>query len=76
MAFLAVTVLAAGTMNIGVYMKSNSYLNIFLSVVLIALTVIILIDNFRLWIKLLKNDKPTGMNDGREVTYYPETEVK
>ena len=76
MAFLAVTVLAAGTMNIGVYMKSNSYLNIFLSVVLIALTVIILIDNFRLWIKLLKNDKPTGMNDGREVTYYPETELK
>ena len=76
MVFLAVTVLAAGTMNIGVYMKSNSYLNIFLSVVLIALTVIILIDNFRLWMKLLKNDKPTGMNDGREVTYYPETELK
>ncbi len=76
MVFLAVTVLAAGTMNIGVYMKTNSYLNIFLSVVLITLTVIILIDNFRLWMKLLKKDKPTGMNDGREVTYYPETDPK
>ena len=51
-------------------------LNIFLSVVLITLTVIILIDNFRLWMKLLKKDKPTGMNDGREVTYYPETDPK
>lgn len=71
MVFLAVTVFAAGIMNISTYYARNQMLNVFLSVVLIILISVILLDSFKLWKKLLSEDKPSGMNDGREKIFYP-----
>ncbi len=72
MIFLAITVYSAGIMNISIYYSKGQMLNVMLSVVLIILISIILFDSFKLWQKLRKNDKPIGMNDGRDKIYYPE----
>ena len=72
MIFLAITVYSAGIMNISIYYSKGQMLNVMLSVVLIILISIILFDSFKLWQKLRKNDKPVGMNDGRDKIYYPE----
>ncbi len=37
----------------------------------IILVLIIIMDNVRVWLTLLKTDHPTGMNDEREATYCP-----
>lgn len=71
MSLLATTVISAAVMNIQIYLKNNKVLNAGLSIMLIGLVVIILLDNFRLWMELFKTDKPVGMNDGREVLYCP-----
>ena len=65
MAFLAVTVISAGAMNVGIYLKMNSFngnLNAGFSIVLIAMVVIILLDSIRVWMKLFQTTKPIGMN--------------
>ena len=71
MCFLTVTVFTAGIMNVSIYYAKSQMLNVFLSVFLIALITIILVDSFKLWNRLMKED-PTGMHDGREKIYYPE----
>lgn len=65
LAFLTVTVIAAGVMNIGMFFKRGDTLgntNGIISIVLIILVVITLVDSFRKWAELLKTDKPVGMN--------------
>lgn len=65
MAFLAVTVLTAGTMNIGMYFKRHDTLgtiNGVVSIILIVLVVVTLLDSFRTWTRLLKTEKPEGLN--------------
>jgi carbon starvation protein len=71
MAFLAVTVISAAVMNVQMYLTNDKILNAGLSVMLIVLVGIIIIDNARLWLELLKKEKPVGMNDQREVVYCP-----
>lgn len=62
---LAITVIAAGSMNIGMYFKMNTTLgniNGTASIVLIILTAVILVNCVLQWIKLWKTPKPVGMN--------------
>ncbi|MEN6413134.1 MAG: carbon starvation protein A [Veillonellales bacterium] len=73
LAFLTVTVIAAGVMNIGMFFTRGDTLgntNGIISIVLIILVVITLFDSFRKWAELLKLDKPVGMNT--EITNYCE----
>jgi Carbon starvation protein, predicted membrane protein len=64
-----VTTFAAGIMNVQTYLAKNQLLNAWLSIGIIALVVIIIVENIRVWIRLLKTKQPVGMNDGREVVY-------
>lgn len=70
-AFVAVTTYAAGFMNIKLYLAKGMMLNSVLSIVIILLVTVIIIENVRVWMTLLKMDKPVGMNDDREVIYCP-----
>lgn len=65
LAFLSVTVISAGAMNVGMFYKRGDTLgniNGTVSIILIALVVITLLDSFRTWCRLLKTEKPEGMN--------------
>lgn len=65
LSFLSVTVLTAGVLNVGMFFKRGDTLgniNGTVSIVLIVLVIITLLDCIRLWLKLLKTDKPAGMN--------------
>ena len=46
-------------------------LNTVLSIVIIALLPIIIVDNVRVWMGLLKTEQPIGMNTEREIVYCP-----
>jgi carbon starvation protein len=70
-AFVAVTTFAAGIMNIQLYIARNMILNTVLSVVILVLVTIIIVDNVRVWLELLKTEKPIGMNTEREIVYCP-----
>lgn len=65
LAFLSVTVIWAGYLNILTYFKRGDTLgnvNGTVSIVLIILVVITLLDSIRVWINLFKTEKPIGMN--------------
>jgi len=68
---ITVTTLAAGMMNVRTYLAKDQMLNVWLSVFVILLVVMILADNIRVWLKLLRSDQPMGMNDGRDQIYCP-----
>jgi carbon starvation protein len=68
---ITITTLAAGYMNIQTYLAKSQMLNVWLSMAVIALVVIIIADNIRVWLKLLRTDKPIGMNDDRDQIYCP-----
>jgi len=70
-AFITVTTFAAGFMNIKLYLAKGMILNMVLSVAVIALVTIIIVENIRVWLRLLKTEKPVGMNDEREVIHCP-----
>lgn len=64
-AFLSVTVMYAGILNLQMFFKRGDLLgniNGTVSVVLIILVFVTLIDCIRKWLELLKNEKPVGMN--------------
>ncbi len=69
--FMALTTFAAGFMNIKLYLAKGMMLNTVLSIVIIVLVTIIIVDNFRVWIALLKTGQPVGMNDDRDTIYCP-----
>jgi carbon starvation protein len=63
--FLSVTVITAGIMNVQMFFKRGDALgntNGTVSIVLIVLVIITLLASIRLWLQLLKSDKPVGMN--------------
>lgn len=65
LAFLSVTVITAGILNVDMFYKRGDTLgnvNGTVSIVLIILVIITLLDSFRKWAELLKTDKPVGMN--------------
>jgi carbon starvation protein len=65
LAFLSVTVILAGALNIGNYLKMNTFngnLMAALSIILIVMVVIILLDSIRVWVRLFGTAKPEGMN--------------
>ena len=69
--FLAVTVLSAGFLNVQLYLDFKSFngnLMAGLSVVLIIMVLIILADSIRVWLRLFKTSKPSGMNTDVPVT--------
>lgn len=68
---MAVTTFAAGFMNIRLYLAKGMVLNTVLSIAIIALVAIIIVDNIRVWMTLLKTDNPVGMNDERDRIYCP-----
>ncbi len=67
--FVTVTTFAAGIMNVQTYLAKNQLLNAWLSIGIIALVVIIIVENIRVWLRLLRTKQSAGMNDGREVVY-------
>jgi len=69
--FVTITTFAAGIMNTQTYLAKNQMLNAWLSIGIIILVVIIIAENIRVQFKLLKTDKPIGMNDDRDVVYCP-----
>ena len=63
--FLAITVIYAGIMNVGMFFKRGDSLgtvNGSVSIVLIVLVIVTLLDSIRKWNELLKTDGPIGMN--------------
>jgi len=68
---ITVTTFAAGIMNVRTYLSKGQMLNVWLSVAIIVLVVIIIADNVRVWFKLLQTDKPIGLNDGRDEVFCP-----
>jgi carbon starvation protein len=71
-AFVAITTYAAGFMNIETFMAKGMILNVVLSVAIIVLVSVILFENIRIWLRLLKTKEPVGMNDGREKPVCPD----
>jgi carbon starvation protein len=69
--FVTITTFAAGLMNTQMYLAKNQMLNAWLSIGILILVVVIIFENIRVQIKLLKTDKPIGMNDDRDVVYCP-----
>ncbi len=69
--FIAVTTFAAGYMNIRLYLAKGMMLNAVLSIVIITLVTIVIVDNVRVWKRLLETDKPVGMNDERAKIFCP-----
>lgn len=75
--FLAITVITAGIMNVGMYFKRGDTLgnlNGTVSIFLIILVIVTLIDSARKWLELLKTDGPIGMNT--EIQDFTQYEVK
>ena len=70
--FVTITTFAAGIMNVHTYLAKNQMLNAWLTIGIIILVFIIIADNVRVWMKLLKTDMPIGMNVEREIVYCPE----
>ncbi len=70
-AFVSITTFVAGIMNIQLYLSRNMMLNAVLSIVIIVLVTVIIVDNVRVWMGLLKTEKPIGMNTEREIIYCP-----
>jgi len=68
---ITVTTFTAGLMNVRTYLSKGQMLNVWLSVAIIVLVVIIIADNVRVWFKLLQTDKPIGLNDGRDQVFCP-----
>ncbi len=64
--FVTVTTFAAGIMNVQTYLGKNQLLNAWLSIGIIVFVIIIIVENVRAWIRLLKTEQPVGMNDGRK----------
>ncbi|MCX7781001.1 MAG: carbon starvation protein A [Negativicutes bacterium] len=77
LAFLSVTVISAGIMNVGMFFKRGDTLgniNGTVSVVLIVLVVVTLLDCIRVWLNLAKSEKPIGMNtEIKDYCVYNET---
>ena len=69
--FVTITTFAAGIMNTQMYLAKYQMLNAWLSIGILILVVVIIFENIRVQIKLLKTDKPIGMNDDRDVVYCP-----
>jgi len=61
MVLLAVTVITAAAANVRMYLNTGKTLNAGLSIIFIALVVVIILDNVRLWLQLFKTGKPVGM---------------
>jgi carbon starvation protein len=70
-AFVTITTFAGGIMNVQMYLKRDMMLNAVLSIVIIILVTIIIVDNIRVWMGLMKTEKPIGMNTEREIIYCP-----
>jgi len=70
-AFVTITTFAGGIMNVQMYLKRDMMLNAVLSIVIIVLVTVIIVDNIRVWIGLMKTEKPIGMNTEREMIYCP-----
>jgi carbon starvation protein len=70
-AFVSITTFVAGIMNVQMYLARNMMLNAVLSIVIIVLVTIIIVDNVRVWMQLLKTEEPIGMNTEREIVYCP-----
>jgi len=70
-AFVSITTFVAGIMNVQMYLARNMMLNAVLSIVIIVLVTIIIVDNVRVWMQLLKTEAPIGMNTEREIIYCP-----
>ncbi|MEN6466437.1 MAG: carbon starvation protein A [Syntrophaceae bacterium] len=68
---ITVTTVAAGIMNVQTYFAKGQGLNAWLSIAIIVLVLLIIADNIRVWLKLLKTTEPVGMNDEREEHFYP-----
>jgi len=68
---ITITTFAAGIMNVQTYLAKGQMLNLWLSVFVIILVVVIVADNVRVWLKLLSIGEPIGMNDERDQIYCP-----
>lgn len=73
--FITVTTFAAGVMNIKLYLSQDMLLNAGLSMVVIVMVAVIVVENVRVWLRLLKTEGPVGMNLERaDRNYCPDVE--
>jgi hypothetical protein len=62
---VAVT-LSADVLNIRDFAAQGNWLNVNMSLAILLLVVAVLLDNVRVWLKLLKTREPVGLNNGPE----------
>jgi len=66
--FLTVVTFAADGLNIRDYHAKHDLAKLWISAIVLALAAIVIADNMRVWLRLLKSQRPAGLNNGMEPT--------
>jgi carbon starvation protein len=64
--FLTVVTFTADVLNIRDYQAKHDHVKLWISAAVLALAAVVIADNVRVWLRLLKTSEPAGLNDGRE----------
>ena len=64
--FLTVVTYSAGYLNVIYFSQQQNWVSVGLSVAILVLVTVVLVDNARVWLKLLKTREPVGLNNGPE----------
>jgi carbon starvation protein len=70
-AFLTVVTFTADILNIRAYYAKDDYVKLWLSASVLVIAAIVIADNLRVWLRLLKTTEPAGLNDARETHDLP-----
>ena len=64
--FLTIVTFTADVLNIRDYHTKHDNVKLWISAAVLVLAAIVIADNVRVWLRLLKTTEPEGLNDGRE----------
>jgi carbon starvation protein len=64
--FLTVVTYSAGYLNVIYFHQQHNWVSVGLSVAILVLVTVVLVDNVRVWLQLLKTREPVGLNNGPE----------
>ncbi len=64
--FLTVVTYSAGYLNVIYFYKQHNWVSVGLSVAILILVSVVIVDNIRVWLQLLKTREPIGLNNGPE----------
>jgi carbon starvation protein len=73
--FLVAVTFCADALNIKMFWAKGNWVNVGLSIMILVLVAVVIADNVRVWLKLLKTREPVGLNNGPEKAE-PEIEVQ